>query len=199
MIMHQFLRKNIACVIWFISVITGMFSLWAYSQRDGGFGELAEQWPNDSRLTPEPDKGQQQLKKQLIMFVHPQCPCSRASLGELAVLMRHSQGRVLARVLFVSPQGQSSEWVRSGLWAQAERIPHVIVEIDHQGVEAGRFGAVISGATLLYDASGHLLFHGGITAARGHFGDNVGRLAIQKFVNGSDATAETPVFGCPLI
>jgi hypothetical protein len=57
-----------------------------------------------------------------------------------------------------------------------------------------------SGQAFLYDAWGHLLFSGGITAARGHIGDNMGRRSVASLVSGKpSALTSTPVFGCPLI
>jgi len=56
-----------------------------------------------------------------------------------------------------------------------------------------------SGDLVLYDADGRLLFHGGITSARGHSGDNLGRSAIQALLWKEPAqTASTSSFGCPL-
>jgi hypothetical protein len=44
-----------------------------------------------------------------------------------------------------------------------------------------------------------LIFHGGITAARGHAGMNAGRAALEQFaLSGIGGRASTPVFGCPL-
>jgi hypothetical protein len=52
----------------------------------------------------------------------------------------------------------------------------------------------------LYAPTGKLLFSGGITASRGHEGDNVGRSAIVSFIlNGHAPVNHTPVFGCSLL
>jgi hypothetical protein len=76
----------------------------------------------------------------------------------------------------------------------------VVVQPDRNGVEAARFGAETSGFVTLFDVSGHLLFRGGITASRGHAGDNVGADAIVSLVNGAPARhRQTPVFGCGLL
>jgi hypothetical protein len=66
-------------------------------------------------------------------------------------------------------------------------------------VEAGRFGAETSGHTLLYGADGRLLFSGGITASRGHAGENAGESAIIALVNHqTPLRSQTLVFGCSL-
>ena len=73
------------------------------------------------------------------------------------------------------------------------------VVFDPDGVEARRFGAETSGHTLLFGADGRLLFSGGITASRGHAGDNAGESAIVALVNNQTPTrTQTLVFGCSL-
>jgi hypothetical protein len=133
------------------------------------------------------------------MFVHPQCPCSRASIGELALLLAHCQQRVNAHVLFLQPREMPSHWNQTDLWEEAGRIPGVRVQSDEDGREARLFHIATSGDTALYDANGVLLFHGGITIARGHSGDNAGRESLQALLLGGSAQqTNTPVFGCSL-
>jgi hypothetical protein len=75
----------------------------------------------------------------------------------------------------------------------------VSVRIDEAGREAARFGATTSGHVLLYDRGGRLRFSGGITASRGHVGDNAGRAALLGLlIHGETERERTPVFGCPL-
>jgi hypothetical protein len=75
----------------------------------------------------------------------------------------------------------------------------VTVQRDDAGREARLFGAETSGDTRLYSATGELMFHGGITIARGHSGDNPGRDALEALLFGKPAGAtKTRVFGCSL-
>jgi len=70
---------------------------------------------------------------------------------------------------------------------------------DDGAVEAGRFGIATSGTVALYDRGGKLLFHGGITPARGHEGDSFGRERIVSLLtSGRSDRADAPVFGCAL-
>ena len=102
-------------------------------------------------------------------------------------------------VLFVKPEGFEEDWEKTDLWQSALMIPGVHVSVDDKGIEAERFGSQTSGQAILYGADGQLLFSGGITAARGHEGDNEGRETIVALITtGAAERRETPVFGCPL-
>ena len=163
-----------------------------YELTPGATGAVAERWPAES--TCERDAN----RPTLIMFAHPRCPCTRSSIAELARLMAHCGERVAARVYFYLPEKSSGEWDKTDLWASAAAIPGVQTFADRGGDEHRRFGATISGETLLYQTDGTLAFRGGITAARGHEGDNNGRSAIESIVFGESALPSTPVFGCEL-
>jgi hypothetical protein len=179
--------------LWLLVVGIGLSVLSGYENTPGVAAKPLASWPADSqiqRATGRPT---------LVMLVHPHCPCSRASIGELALLMAQSQGRLAAYVLFLKPAGFSDDWEKTDLWQSAAGIPGVQPIVDNDGMEARRFHATTSGQTVLYDAEGRLLFSGGITLARGHAGDNAGRSAIVSLVNAKVAEqTETPVFGCPL-
>lgn len=112
--------------------------------------------------------------------------------------MAHVRGKVEAHVLFVKPKEFGEEWAKTDLFESALAIPGVTVSIEESGAEALRFHSTTSGQVILYDSQGRLTFCGGITAGRGHFGDNPGRLAIESLLNGRQVGADTSVFGCPL-
>jgi len=113
--------------------------------------------------------------------------------------MAKLQSRASATVVFVRPEGVAANWEFTDLWRDAHKIPGVTVMNDPGGEEAEIFGSLASGQTMLYDASGKLLFSGGITAGRGHSGDNPGRGTIVDLVlHGKSAVNSTPVFGCYL-
>jgi hypothetical protein len=168
--------------------------LWNYENSVGAAGYPPVHWPANTRVELASDGAT------LVMVAHPHCPCSRASIGELALIMTQCQGRVSAYVLFVRPEGFPNQWARTDLWDSAARIPGVTALNDEGGVEAARFKAVTSGTTMLYDARGKLLFSGGITGSRGHSGDNDGRSAIVAMLaNEQTDRPTTPVFGCSFL
>jgi hypothetical protein len=111
--------------------------------------------------------------------------------------MTKGHGRVTAMVLVYRPASEPVGWAQSDLWRSAAAIPDVRMVVDDDGRESKRFGVAVSGHTLLYDARRRLVFSGGITAARGHEGDNAGRNAIEGLlVDGTARVARTSVFGC---
>lgn len=178
---------------WLIFVVIGLWVLLGYENAPGLAATPPAHWPDDSPIQRTPDQST------LVILAHPHCPCTRATIGELAAIMAHSQGRLTAYVLFLKPEGVADEWEMTDLWLSASRIPGVQVIQDKDGREAQRFHAATSGQAILYDPQGRLLFTGGITASRGHSGDNEGRSAIVSLVNAEAAgRRETAVFGCPL-
>jgi hypothetical protein len=186
-----------AVALWIPAVGFGISTLWKYSVTPGHPAEPPTYWPRTAHI--ERTAGQATL----VMFAHPQCGCSRASLGELAIIMAHGGGQVKASVFFYRPPAEPSEWAKTDLWQTAAAIPGVRVLEDSNGSVAQSFGVFTSGQTLLYDSTGRLRFKGGITAFRGHSGDNVGRSVITALLQGNAPPATsfpvtTPVFGCSL-
>ena len=166
----------------------------AYENTGGGAGTTPERWPAGTPVTLDPKRDT------LIMFAHPQCPCTRASTEELNRLLTHCGGQVAAHVLFLKPQDLSESWTHTGLWRAASDIPGVMVQEDPGGVTAQKFGAETSGFVVLYNPAGRLLFKGGITGSRGHAGDNAGEEGIIALVRGEDLIIKpTPVYGCSIL
>jgi hypothetical protein len=179
---------------WVVTVAIGMRILWAYEYTPGISATAPASWPPDTRL-PSPDG-----HHVLVLLMHPQCSCSRATLAELARLMARVQGRVATYVLMLDPfNGTNQTWMQSDLATTAAAIPGVRVLRDGDGREARRFGAWTSGQALLYDAVGRLRFSGGLTDARGHEGDNAGRASLESILlRDASGDAGSPVFGCGL-
>lgn len=180
-------------LIWILGISFGVASLYQFEFTPGTKANLLNHWPKETSLT----KSSQQY--QLVMFLHPQCPCSRASMNELALLMEKTGERLHASILFIKPELFDEAWAKSDLWYRSEAIPNVIPVVDHEGREASYFGATTSGHVFLYDLDGNLIFNGGITASRGHEGENIGCETILSYVlNGTSECQSTPYFGCPL-
>jgi hypothetical protein len=180
-------------VVWLVAVLAGMGVLMRYKNAPGATASAPIQWPAESRLSRSPER------PTLIMLAHPHCPCTRASLAELSKLVARLPGRLTVHLLFIRPRGVDVGWEATDLWRRALEIPGAVVKVDDDGREAELFGARTSGDTLVYDPSGHLLFHGGITSSRGHEGDNTGRSRIVSLLTtGAADKSESAVYGCAL-
>ena len=180
-------------LVWLGASVAGLGSLWRYDATPGPVGA------SPTRL-PLQIGGSFARIAILYMFVHPRCPCSRASIAELDRLMARCDDRLRAEVYFYKPSAAPEGWEKTDLWRSAAAIPGVHVHSDTAGVEARRLQARTSGETMLYAADGRLLFHGGITWARGHSGDNAGSAAVISVLQTGRAPITTaPVFGCSLL
>jgi hypothetical protein len=178
---------------WLLTIGTGLGMLWAYAGTPGPPATPKIAWPHGASVVRD-TRG-----PVLLLFLHPQCPCSRATLSELARLLADVPAPAAIHAFVYRPADEQAGWEQTDLWRTASAIRGVHVMTDVGGAEARVFGALVSGQTLLYSAMGSLLFSGGITGARGHEGDNAGRTALTSILGGrTSATIQTKVFGCYL-
>jgi hypothetical protein len=188
----QIFTTILFATVWIGAVALGLRALSAYENKPGTVGEVAPQWPS-ARIERAKDRAT------LVMVAHPKCPCTEASVTELAQIMTEAQGKIAAYVLFATPKDASPDWEQTSLRNNAAAIPGVTVVTDIDGEEAAKFGGETSGHSLLFSPDGTLLFSGGITGSRGHAGDNAGESAIVSLALGSTPVrTRTLVFGCPL-
>jgi hypothetical protein len=179
-------------ILWVLGVGVGMKALYDHSGTAGQRAVAPRGWPEGSIA-------RDRSRPTLVMLAHPRCPCTRASMAELAVLMTRAKGRLAAHVLFVEPSGTGSSFATDALRQAAAAIPGVEVHRDPGGRVASSFGAKTSGQAVLYGNDGRLLFAGGITSARGHQGDNAGLERVLSLVrSGKAERSESAVFGCGL-
>lgn len=187
---------NIAVSTWLLATSIGMGLVTHYAATPGREGKPIERWTAGGLVQVEPERAA------LLLFLHPMCPCTRATLEELEHLLALCGDAFSTHIVCVVPEGLDERWEKSDLVEHARSLPGVHVWIDDCGTEASRLGALTSGQVLLYDAAGRLVFHGGITAARGHAGESRGADAIVEAARGTFTTGDErrccPVFGCPL-
>jgi len=184
----------LGAAVWLAAVAGGFAFLLRYKSTPGaGSGAAPAQWPAASTVE------RSTRRATLLLFAHPRCVCTRASLAELARMMARFHDRIEAKVLFWMPAGAPQDFRSGDLWTSASRIPGVAVLSDEGGREASRFGVATSGGVVLYGERGRLLFQGGITSARGHEGDSFGQERIASLLtSGAADRADAPVFGCAL-
>jgi len=181
---------------WGACLAYGMALLLQHENEPGLVGATPVNWPSETGL--ERSSG----RPTLLVFLHPHCPCSRVTLGELQSIIAQCRDRVAIHVLFVQPDGTDPDWVHTDLWQTATALDGATTSVDVAGREAALFGARSSGHVLLFDSAGRLEFTGGITGSRSHAGDNYGRAAVVDLVNCGRRTTLAPqtsfVFGCRL-
>ncbi len=180
---------------WFVGIAAALHALMIYKGTSGTAGKTPESWQKNELVALSSEK------PLLLMFAHPRCPCTRASLGELEQLVAQAKDRFEPVVLFYEPQQDSEAWTKTSLIQAAQSVPGVRVILDKEGFVAKQFGVETSGHTVIYNSDGRLLFSGGITGARGHQGENAGFDSVLKVVNNaavSSSPQKTKVFGCEL-
>jgi len=186
-------RLALATLVWISVVAVGMAGLVMQELKPGRDVAHPRDWPDCASVKFDPSR------PNLVLFAHPLCPCTRATLSELEELVTRCRGELKVHVLFYLPSGEPESWSQGALWKRAARLPGVEVSVDRGGIAGNLFGAANSGQVLLYNSAGHRVFAGGITGARGHEGENRGLQFVTDLVRGSRAEArDTPVFGCAL-
>jgi hypothetical protein len=186
--------RGAICLAWLLLVGAGFAFVLNYEKTPGQSAQAPGFWPNESAIRRDSSR------PELIVFAHPQCPCTRATIEELNRLLSRKEGKVNAQVWFYQPEDFTADWSYSDLWKTAAAIPGVSVMKDMGGREALRFGAQTSGTVYLYGTDGRLLFKGGITSGRGHEGENEGEETIARLLTGTRFDLRTtPVYGCSLL
>ena len=138
-------------------------------------------------------------KPTILVFLHPHCPCSQATLDQLKNFLPTKKQEVEFRLIVVVPPEAESGWENGPLMRNINRFPGQSFEIDRGGKEANRFAAATSGQVMYYRVDRTLAFSGGITPSRGHTGESQGLQAILNLLGHENTPyMQTPVFGCPL-
>lgn len=184
--------------LWLVALAYGAYQLHEYASIPGTSPSPLQQWPVESRLQLAADR------PTLVFFMHPKCPCSRATLAELERFLVGYGSACQIYGVFVRGQRHAPSWIEGPLWEKVGLMENVARMEDAGGVEGGRFQVGVSGECFLFAPDGSILFHGGITPARGHIGDSRGLQALMSRIKEWHAGAhpmervDTPVFGCSI-
>jgi hypothetical protein len=190
----------LAIVAWSAAIGMGWWTLSSYEfSREPSPRAAANvvHWPANSNLMRAAGR------PTVLFFVHPRCPCTRASLAEMerAWVLDQKGTEQSPQLIVVAtvPENGSEDWTTTATIERARTLPGAQIVMDRGGIEAERFGVVTSGTVMWFDAAGHRLYAGGVTASRGHEGDNAGRDALAQLLRGSQTPGRgLPAFGCRL-
>src|SRR5687767_12178133 len=90
-------RQMTLGVLWVLALVGGMGAMMRYEYEAGARERTPVAWPEASPVKPTPDR------PTLVLFAHPRCPCTLATLGELARVVARSGDRIRADVLVFKP------------------------------------------------------------------------------------------------
>jgi hypothetical protein len=186
------LALGLLAATWCAAIVAGLALVVDFETKPGASSPQITRWPAKTQLAPAVDGAT------LVMFLHPECPCSRASLDELDRLLQSNSAPIKVHLVIVAPS-EGPDWRQATNAARAARIGGAILSLDSDGETARQFGAETSGDVFVFDRSGQLRFQGGITAARGHSGPNAASAAAAAAMReDGTGTSRMPVFGCSL-
>lgn len=188
------IRLGLLLAPWTLGLLLGGLAIVRYATTEGRRGGAPEVWPEGALIQPREGRWT------VLMFAHPQCPCTAASLRELGGVVARAGDGVDAFALFLDPEERDAAWTHGPAWRVGEAQSGLECLSDPEGVEAARFGAWTSGQVVAYSPSGRLAFQGGVTGTRGHDGPNPGRSALEAALRGASPGDSAPVavFGCPI-
>lgn len=193
--MSIWIRRSlpVAGALWIIGTALGLNALLNYAHQPGASGYATSQLPMGAAGLAAGDR------PTLFVFLHPECPCSRATVAEVARFAAEVPTPPAIKFYFRDSAELGRPAQEASLWEDARLIPGVEVIADRDGVVSKMFGAETSGTCLLYDVAGRLLFHGGVSGARGHEGDNTNKdLLLASLRDAPTSAVKTPIYGCSI-
>src|SRR6202140_3019570 len=91
--------------LWLFAICFGSVALLRYENRPSEANVALRMWPAQSKLPLNENL------PTLILFAHPKCPCTRATLGELSLLIARCSKKVATIVIFTKPADVDGNWV----------------------------------------------------------------------------------------
>src|SRR5438067_1562339 len=97
-------------LLWAGCVLLGARILLNYENTPGAPANALSRWPKNSHIA------RPSAKFIFVMLAHPNCPCTRASLAELEIVMAKLHGKLVAFVVFSRPEARAADVQSSDLW-----------------------------------------------------------------------------------
>ena len=124
---RQWLRSLLPLLlggIWCALLAYGGASLWRHTWTPGSVGDAPSDWPVASRIPRATDA------YTMLLFAHPQCPCVRTSLDELARVVGEHPENVRPVVVIYHPTRQGAEWSNEFQREVADQAPSALIVDD---------------------------------------------------------------------
>ena len=182
--------------IWALSFIGGYWTLVHYHQTPSESVATAQHWTaEDLKLCP--------TAPTILIAIHPQCACTRASLRELQRILARYRCPTEVQALIYTPHdlnpAEMKSWEQSATMSELANIAKINCHRDPEGKTATELGMHTSGDIRIYHPNGRLLFHGGVTSARAHEGESLATAKVLAALRGELERPEShPVYGCSL-
>src|SRR4051794_27195181 len=108
--------------IWLAATVTTLVLIARYKATPGELGSAPDAWPGASAIQPTPGLAN------VVLFAHPQCPCTKASMTELARLADELGPTAAIHVVLVRPADAEVGFEEGTLADRARAIrAHVVV------------------------------------------------------------------------
>ena len=129
-----------ATSLWALAVAIGLYALELHGASPGRSGVAVGRWPARSRIHLASGR------PTMVVAVHPLCPCTRATVSELARLLTRCAGQVEVYLLIFVPERAGHGWGPTAGLRRLAAMPGVHLLDDPAGEEADCFGARTSGS-----------------------------------------------------
>lgn len=186
-------------LLW-VTAVTILFALLIWHDKSGvrlttaadDFQSLPDSNPIDSSQLQSP-------KWHIELFVHPQCPCTRATLKLVDRLHRELLVPPELTIYVASYDQIKSDWSSSPNLRLAQQLDQAVVMEDKEANRAKSLGVKASGTLVVTDGEGNRLFAGGITAGRSCEQLNPSYFSVRNLLNNpATGLSNTVVYGCDL-
>lgn len=131
----------------------------------------------------------------LILMIHPDCPCTKATMRNLSTILESTRIPIKAEIVAAMPEGYKGP--RANL-AIARSIVKSDLVVMSESSASERFGARTSGHLFVFDPDRNLVYSGGLTPARGAEDASSSLKWFQALVTQYPVASSGPTFGCPL-
>ena len=135
----------------------------------------------------------------MVVFLHPHCPCSRATLDAIKEILKNRSASIQINAVFVVPPEVQSGWEESPLLEECRSIPGIVTSLDFGGKESNLFGAKTSGDVFIFNSQGKVIFSGGITNGRGQVWTDRERETFESALTSPNHIEHAPTYGCALL